>query len=110
MVMDPRSVWNAELILRDGSKVAYDSPRCALLAWRSGQVEAREIYLHEYYDGAWRRGDELAFVVSSDVTGPMGADVVPVDPARAGVFVRDHLGTRPLRLPDLTAELLKELK
>jgi nitrous oxide reductase accessory protein NosL len=109
MAIDPKSGWNAELVRADDSKLEFDSPRCALLAWRNGQVEAKELRVQEYYERAWRSGDEVVFVASSDVVGPMGADLVPVDPARARIFVRDHTGTRPLRLADITPELLKEL-
>jgi nitrous oxide reductase accessory protein NosL len=109
MIIDPRSSWNAELVRADGSTVDFDSPRCALLAWRTSQIEARELRVQEYYDRSWKSADEVLFVTSSDVAGPMGADLVPVDPARAKLFAKDHTGTRPLRLSEVTAELLKEL-
>jgi copper chaperone NosL len=110
MTMDPKSAWNAELTRADESKVEFDSPRCALLAWRTGQVEATKLRVQEYYERAWKEGEEVVFVVSSDVVGPMGTDLVPVDPARARTFVRDHTGTRPLHLAEITPELLKELR
>jgi hypothetical protein len=40
----------------------------------------------------------------------MGADLVPVDPERAKEFAREHTGTRPLALEEVTLELLKELR
>jgi hypothetical protein len=39
----------------------------------------------------------------------MGADLVPVDPSRAKTFVRDHTGTRPLALSEVTLDLLRQL-
>jgi hypothetical protein len=110
MPLDPKSPWNAELVRADGTKALFDSPRCALLCWRTGQVDAKEIRVQEYYDRAWRSGSDVVFVASSDVAGPMGADVIPVDPERARAFVREHTGTRPLTLPEVTLELLKELR
>jgi hypothetical protein len=109
MVIDPTSAWNAELVRTDGSKVEYDSPRCALLAWRTGRVDAVEIRVEEYYERTWQKGSDVVFVASSDIAGPMGADLVPVDPARARQFVREHTGTRPLPLSEITLELLREV-
>jgi hypothetical protein len=110
MPLDPKSAWNAQLVSAGGTRVDFDSPRCALLAWRSGQVDATEILVQDYYDRAWRSGREVVFVASSDVSGPMGADLVPLDPARAPQFTADHTGTRPFPLEQITLPLLKELR
>jgi hypothetical protein len=90
--------------------VEYDTPRCALLAWRTGQVEAEDIVVQDYYDRTWRSGHEVVFVASSDVSGPMGADLIPIDRARALQFSREHTGTRPLALEQITLPLLKEMR
>ena len=110
MPIDPRSPWNTRLVLNDGTKTEFDSPRCALLAWRTGQVVAKDILVQDYYDRTWRRGGEVVFVVSSDVIGPMGADLVPIDTARASQFAREHTGTRPLSLDQITLQLLMDLR
>jgi hypothetical protein len=109
MRIDPKSPWTAELILQDGGRQTFDSPRCALLAWRMGQVVATSLRVQDYYDRAWHPGTEVLFVTSSDVLGPMGPDAVPVDRARAPQFAREHTGTRPLAIDDLTLELLQQL-
>jgi copper chaperone NosL len=109
MPIDPNSQWNAELVLSDGGKVAFDSPRCAMLAWRTHQVDARSLLVQDYYDRQWLEGTDVLFITSSDVVGPMGPDVVPVDRSRAQQFAREHAGTRPLPLADVTLGLLREL-
>ena len=109
MKLDPTSPFSADLVRGDGSHVHFDSPRCALLAWRTGRVPAAGISLQEYYDRAWRRGEELRFALGSDVVGPMGADVVPVDPSRAKKFAIDHHATRIATLDELTVPLLEAL-
>jgi copper chaperone NosL len=109
MPIDSKSPWNADLALSDGEKRSFDSPRCALLAWRTGQAKAERVLVQEYYSREWRDGSDVLFVSSSDVIGPMGPDLVPVDPSRAQQFAREHTGTRPLALADVTLELLKEL-
>jgi hypothetical protein len=40
----------------------------------------------------------------------MGADLVPVDRARAQQFAREHTGTRALALAEITLPLLKDLR
>lgn len=106
MKIDPASPWRADLLRADGSRVRFDTPRCAFLAWRTGRVEAVGIELQEYYDRAWRKGEDLRFAIGSDVLGPMGAEVVPVDPARAEKFARDHKATKVAPMSEVTAALL----
>ena len=77
---------------------------------RTGRASAVTIRVEEYYDRQWRDGREVLFVMGSDVLGPMGADLVPVDRAHAAKFAEDHVGVRPLPLDAVTAELLAELK
>jgi nitrous oxide reductase accessory protein NosL len=96
--------------LGDGRKLEYDTPRCALLAWRTGEIEPQALFVQDYYDRSWKKGDEVLFVASSDVIGPMGADLVPVDRARAQQFAREHSGTRPLPIAELSLQLLRELR
>jgi hypothetical protein len=109
MKIDPTSPWSTDLVRGDGSRVHFDTPRCALLAWRSGKVPAAGIMLQEFYERTWRKGDELRFALGSDVMGPMGADVVPVEPARAPKFTTDHHATRVVTLDELTVTLLQTL-
>jgi hypothetical protein len=104
------SPWVCKWELSDGRRAEYDTPRCALLAWRTGAIEPRTLFVQDYYDRTWRTGEEVLFIASSDVIGPMGADVVPVDRARAPQFAREHAGTRPLALAEVSLELLRELR
>ena len=106
MKLDPASPWRADLIRGDGSHVRFDTPRCALLAWRTGRVPAAGIAMQEFYDRTWRKGEELRFALGSDVMGPMGAEIVPVDPSRAQKFANDHRAARMAILDDLTVAVL----
>jgi hypothetical protein len=108
MRIDPSSVWRTELVTKSGP-VAFDTPRCALAAWRSGRTPATALRAQEFYDRAWRDGVDLRFVAGSDVPGPMGADLVPVDPSRVSKFLSDHRGTRAYTLAEVTAEVLSSL-
>jgi len=108
MKLDPSSGWRADLIV-SGAPRSYDTPRCAFTAWRSGAAQASGARVQDFYDRAWKDGAEVRFVVGSDVNGPMGADLVPVDAARATRFTKDH-GGRALALADVTLDVAKDPK
>jgi hypothetical protein len=109
MKIDPSSAWRAELTTADGSTAAFDAPRCALASWRSGATPARSLRVQEYYDRTWRNAEELRFVVGGDVVGPMGKDLVPVDPSRTTKFIQDHAADRALRLDEITMDVLRAI-
>ncbi len=110
MRIDPESPWKCTWKLADNHELEYDTPRCALLAWRTGAAQPGTLVVQDYYDRTWRTADEVLFVASSDVIGPMGADLVPIDRARAQEFAHEHTGTRPLALAEVTLQLLRELR
>lgn len=110
MRIDPSSAWRAELIAADGSATSFDTPRCALTSWRTGKSQATSLRVQEYYERKWRSAEELRFVIGGDVAGPMGPDLVPVDPSRATKFIQDHAADRALRLDEITADVLSGMK
>lgn len=110
MKIDPTSAWRAELVAADGSVLAFDTPRCALTQWRTGKSQAVTLRVQEYYERKWRNADELRFVLGGDVVGPMGPDLVPVDPSRATKFIQDHGADRALRLDEVTTDVLNNIK
>jgi nitrous oxide reductase accessory protein NosL len=107
MKLDPASPWAAEVVGDGGVVHHFDSPKCALLAWRSGRVHGTGARLQEFYDRTWKSADQLVFALGSDVVGPMGADAVPVDPARAAKFASDHHAAKMAKLDELTQEVLE---
>ena len=106
MRIDPASQWRAELVSADGTITTFDTPRCALQSWRSGKTPAKSLRVQDYYDRQLRDGNDVRFVVGGDVVGPMGPDLVPVDPARVSKFIQDHGAERALRLEEVTPEVL----
>ena len=107
MKLDPASPWTSELTGPHPEK--YDTPRCALTAWRRGRADVTGVRVLDYYDRASKDGAMLVFVTGSDVLGPMGADVIPVAPEHADRFVKDH-GGKKLKLDEVTLPLLEALK
>lgn len=110
MKVDPSSAWRADLVAADGTTSSFDTPRCALTSWRSGKSQAVSLRVQEYYERTWRNAEELRFVIGGDVVGPMGPDLVPVDPSRATKFIQDHGADRALRLDEITTDVLGDIK
>lgn len=113
MKIDRSSSWRAEVVAQDGSVRSFDTPRCALRAWITPAGAAgppKALRVQEYYDRAFRDATELRFVVGSDVVGPMGPDFVPVDSGHVEKFLRDHAGSRQIRLAEIDANVLRDLK
>jgi len=108
MAIDPKSTWSATLVV-GSERRPFDSPRCALVAWRSRGVAATSLIVHEFYGGDERDARELRFVSGSDVDGPMGHDLVPVAPEKAAKFMADHTGERVLTLDEITADVVQHL-
>jgi copper chaperone NosL len=110
MRIDGSSPWRADLVLTDGALKHFDTPRCALFTWRSGRIDAKSLRVIDYYEHQWANGEDVFFVVGSDVIGPMGPDLVPVDRNHAQKFAQDHGAPRPLALDAITPQLLSELR
>lgn len=100
MRIDEASTFRAELDTPQGS-LRFDSPRCALVARhdRGGGT----LHVREFYSGESRDGASVVFVEGSDVLGPMGKDLVPVEEAKADKFKKDHGGTRVMKLAEAEA-------
>lgn len=108
MKVDRANPWTSELVSTDGATVFFDTPRCALTAWRTNKVSANAMRVREYYDakGPMRDAKELRFVVGGDVHGPMGPDFVPVEPPRVSKFIQDHGADRAYALEEISSEVL----
>jgi copper chaperone NosL len=113
MRVDPASSWRAGLTAADGTELAFDAPKCMLRVLRSGTgrgAGARDPWVIEYYSAQRRRADDLFFVLGSDVRGPMGRDLVPIDGReRADRFARDHHAERVLALAEITTDVIDAL-
>jgi nitrous oxide reductase accessory protein NosL len=79
----------------NGEHAEFDTPKClfAFLASEEG-AGARDLEVTEYYTRTRRAADAVVYVDGSDVTGPMGPDLIPIESReRAESFVHDHGGT-----------------
>jgi len=97
MKIDSKSAFRASLA-KDEKVRAFDSPRCALTADRA---EGGDLRVIEFYSGAWVDASTVRFVKGSDVLGPMGPDLIPVDAAKVEKFERDHGGSHAYALSEI---------
>lgn len=92
---------------KDMFKYLLDLPK-----WAPGhelsQIEA--IGVTEYYSVQRIDAREAFYVIGSDVLGPMGHELIPLESeADASEFLQDHAGSRILRFDEVTLPLLEGL-
>lgn len=77
----------------DRAELRFDAPRCLFrfLLSPAGRGSSRPEVV-EHYSQARVPAESVVFVVGSDVIGPMGRDLIPVDRAHAAQFVAEHRG------------------
>ncbi len=90
--------WRAGVTDGLGKEVAFDTPKCLFAFLQTDQGRrARAPWVTEYYSQRRASATELFYILGSDVSGPMGPDLVPVrteDAARR--FAREHTGREVL--------------
>lgn len=106
------SHWQAGAQGESGQALHFDTPGC-LHRYRL-QTPARVVtapWVIEYYGTAQvhRDATSVRYVVGSTVTGPMGADLIPVNESAVARFRTDHSGSRVLRYEEINAQVLREL-
>lgn len=109
MKIDKASSWRAELVNANGTVVSFDTPRCAFRKWRRSKIEVKTARVQEYYERAWKNAEDVRFMMGGDVVGPMGPDLVPVDPSRVTKFIQDHGAARGLKHDEIDAAILDKL-
>lgn len=111
MKVTPDSAWRAEVKRPDGKTDAFDTPRCAFGSVAKGDEPAGSVVrVQEFYDRTWQDSAVVSFAIGSDVTGPMGADLVPLLPAHADKFAHDHAAQKVVPGKDVNASVLAELR
>ena len=109
--------WVAEIIFSDGTYAVFDGPKDMfryyfnIPKYSPGKKLSgiNAIYVTEYYSAKFmdaRKG--VLFVQGSDVMGPMGPELVPVDTLdHAKVFMKDHQGKKILKFDEVKKEDLR---
>lgn len=106
------SHWAAGAVADSGTALAFDTPAC-LFRYRQahGAASMRGEWVTEYYSQAGTHADArtLRYVVGSDLVGPMGPDVIPIEPVRVDAFKRDHHGRADLPFGEVTPTVIHGL-
>lgn len=109
--------WTTEIIFQDGSYVAFDGPKDMMKYYFSPgkfnpsrkQADIQALFVTEYYSAALMDARKMFYVLGSDVLGPMGAELIPVETeAKAKEFMKDHKGKKVLRFGEITREDIPE--
>jgi nitrous oxide reductase accessory protein NosL len=109
MKLDMTSAWRTELVMKSGETREFDTPHCALAFRLGAKDDVKTVRVQDFYDRQWHDAADVRFVTGSDVAGPMGPDLVPVDTARVPKFTKDHAASRALELDAITADVLSSL-
>jgi copper chaperone NosL len=111
--------WLASISLRGGKVEFFDGPkdlfrfRFGLAKYAKGITPAdiEGMSVTEYYSAKPMRAQDALYAVGSDVLGPMGAELVPIQgKARADAFTKDHKAKKIVSFSEITPELLATLE
>jgi copper chaperone NosL len=110
--------WTTAVRFRDGSHVYFDGtkdmfkylhdPKKYGPARKPEEIQA--VMVMDYYRLSWIDARKAWYVLGSDVYGPMGKELIPLEKeADAQEFLRDHKGVRIIRFSDVAMEVIKTL-
>ncbi|MGC2062969.1 MAG: nitrous oxide reductase accessory protein NosL [Thermodesulfovibrionales bacterium] len=107
--------WIAQIIFTDGTYAVFDGPKDMFRYYfnpqkynpSKKQADIQTIYATEYYSTKSMDARKMFYVAGSEVTGPMGAELVPLESEqKAKEFMKDHNGKKILKFSEITPEVL----
>lgn len=113
MFVEKYGEWIAQIIFTDGTAAFFDGPKDMFRYYINvprynpsrKQSDIEIMYVTEYYSARMMDAKAVFFVQGSDVYGPMGMELIPVETeARAKEFMKDHKGKKLLRFGGVTSE------
>jgi copper chaperone NosL len=113
------SDWVSFLTYKDAETVYFDGPKDLFTyylnpgkydpARKSSDIAA--FFVKDYYSLLSIDGRQAFYVAGSNVSGPMGRELVPFEKqSDAEGFLEDHQGRKVLRFGEITPALLKSLE
>jgi nitrous oxide reductase accessory protein NosL len=118
MLVAPYPDWTAQVRHGDGTTVFFDGCKdlfkyllmFEIYAPRQDRRDVAAVFVTNYYDGEVVPARTALFVTGSDVTGPMGAELVPHRSFEAAEdFLKDHHGRRILRFDEIDESVIREM-
>lgn len=111
--------WACVIHFRDGSSAWFDGPKDMFTYYldigkfKPGMNRSNviDMLVKDYYTMAFIDGEKAFYVIGSDVTGPMGSELIPFfKRTDAGAFLKEHKGKKVLRADEVTPAVVKELR
>src|SRR4030042_4022641 len=108
----------AEILFKDGSYAVFDGTKDMFKYYfnlkkynpQKRLEDIDSIYVTDYYNLTLMDGYQTFYVTGSDVYGPMGKELIPLEKeADAKEFMKDHKGQSTLKFKDITYEIIKGL-
>ncbi len=108
--------WISQIIFKDGTYAFFDGPKDMFKYYfnigkynpSKKQSDIEVIFVTEYYSAKLMDAKKLLFVKGSDVDGPMGFELVPVETMeKAKEFMTDHHGKKIIEFGAVKKEDLK---
>jgi len=108
----------AEILFKDGSYAVFDGTKDMFKYYfnlkkynsKKRLEDIDSVYVTDYYNLALIDGYQAFYVMGSDVYGPMGKELIPLEKeADAKEFMKDHKGQSTLKFKDITYEIIKGL-
>lgn len=110
--------WTSVVIFKDGSRAFFDGPKDMFkylldlkrynLSKKTEDIDA--IWVLDYYAVSPINGRNAWYVLGSDVFGPMGRELIPLEKeSGAKEFMKDHKGKKIIKFSEVTPEVIKSL-
>ncbi|MDO8722868.1 MAG: nitrous oxide reductase accessory protein NosL [Syntrophales bacterium] len=108
----------AQLQFKDGTALFFDGPKdlfkyyLGLAAPQAGRkpADVTAVFVTSYYSLAPIDGSKAYYVTGSDVSGPMGRELIAFEKeAEAREFKKDHKGKAVIRFKEVSPAIVKEL-
>jgi copper chaperone NosL len=110
--------WLNAILFKDGSHVFFDGAKDMFKYLHDPKrydsvrkpEDIRAILVGDYYRLNWIDARNAWYVLGSDVYGPMGRELIPLEKEdEAKEFLNDHRGARIIRFSEATAEVIRTL-
>ena len=110
--------WISAVVFKDGSQAFFDGAKDLFIylfdlkrfspARKKEDIEV--IWVLDYYSLSPIMAGKAWFVLGSDVFGPMGRELIPLETeSGAKEFLKDHKGKRILKFSEVIPEVIKTL-
>lgn len=118
MIVSKYPAWTATVVFKDGHKHFFDGAKDMFkfifslnkYSPKHQLSDIQTIAVTEYYNLATINAKTAWFVIGSDVYGPMGNELIPLDTEEdARDFMKDHKGKKILKFEEVTTEIINKL-